>query len=556
MITKPHSSSHLPTPPDFSLPPLQTLSFVPLLFLICLLLQPSVPARLSRVLRLVLLLPTAYLAWTSTFTYRIQPVEWAITANFRWGIFSTYFLWKTGEWCLASGAAKEKELAWVGFDGKDAAKLHADKEGKAETLVDSDAHNHNPLSNRTGSLRKRYNGIVFPQPVRPPPPALAALHNGVGAEPQQLPTPTPSPPFIPPQAPSTALSAVQRPSLADSATPSSRLTPVTHAKTVALRSSQRAHPLRVLADATHLLTSLRGVGYAWGPPQKSLPPSAPSHGAFLRRSALEMLKSHIIDVTCLALQVHHRDELLAPLLSSTLPPLFPTPAAAEPFASLLARLCVGIDLYVQMLIGFNGTNMSFLLLSHVTNSVLDSVPEEWGWTWRAVFDTREYAPLFDSPFSKMGDGGVSAFWGKRWHALFRASFTALGFRPSMSLARCLRVPSSFGRLLGAGVVFAMSGWMHWQAIYSARLSDDPTPSGLTFLTQHSLSPQTIYPPPWSTLSFTERHGTWIFFLLQPVAVAAEVVWVASTGRSVGGWVGRVWTMGWIVGLGQAAVGRS
>lgn len=142
--------------------------------------------------------------------------------------------------------------------------------------------------------------------------------------------------------------------------------------------------------------------------------------------------------------------------------------------------------------------------------------------------------------------------------LFPRRFNTLGFLPSVRLCRRLGLPSSVSKLVGALVVFALSAWMHAQALYSARHSLTPTPSGLAFASSLSshVPLSSFYPPPWSSLSFIERYGTWIFFLAMPFAIVLETAWEARTRRRIGGWAGRVWTGMWIVGLGQAVVGRS
>ncbi|GAA5853290.1 hypothetical protein JCM8547_000273 [Rhodosporidiobolus lusitaniae] len=552
----------LPSPPQFALPPLSALSFAPILFLLTLLLQPAVPSRISRPLRLALFLPAVVLAGTSTFRYRIEPVEWAIGANFRFGISSPFFVMRAIEWGLLAGKEREKENAWIGFTGKHEQELHIEKKvGRADDVGKS---NSTAMANggsavvvkRTSGTAAQQNGVVAPRPVHPVPVSnilpSSSTSSSATSTPPQLPTPAPSPPF----------SAVQPPSITESATPSSRLTPLTASKTAALRAEQRHHPLRVLADATHLLTTLRGIGYVWGPPSRSLPPPEPSHGAFLHRQAIDFVRAHLISTLSLAAQVHHRDGKLAPLVSSLfsrlpfLPFTSSSAASLEPYCALLSRLLVGVSLHSQMLIGFAGANITFLALAYATNAVLDLAPERWGWTWRAIFDAREYPPLFDSPFEKMGDGGVSSLWGKRWHALFRSSFNALGFKPAVRLAKSLGLPSTVGKLLGAVLVFGLSAWMHWQALFSARYSLSPSPAGLAFASSLSLPLSSLYPAPYSSLSFVERHGTFLFFLAQPIAVLLETAWTVATKRRIRGWAGRMWTTLWIVVLGQAVVGRS
>jgi hypothetical protein len=66
----------------------------------------------------------------------------------------------------------------------------------------------------------------------------------------------------------------------------------------------------------------------------------------------------------------------------------------------------------------------------------------------------------------------------------------------------------------------------------------------------------LTPAPWSDLTFRERHGTWIFFLSQPIAIAIETLYLAGNKKRIGGLSGRLWTTIWVAGIGAWAVGRS
>lgn len=326
---------------------------------------------------------------------------------------------KTLEWSLADREKREKELAWVGFDGRVEEKLqNGDEENpvgsSTATRPNGALHALQPRDASThigSSTAPRSNGTLHA-----PRPRYASTPNSFGvssttssavATPEQLLTPSPSPPidFLPPS------------SIVDAASknPTSRLSPLTRLRTFLTRREQQAHPLRIIADASHLLTCLRGIGYAWGPPLKALPAPARSHRAFLRAAVREFVQANVVSNLALAAQVYHRDGKLALLLPFS-------PSFNNSISSLLARLLVGVSLHGQMLIGFAGANIVFLLLAYTTNAVVVRAPKSWGWTWRAHYDVREYPPLFSEPFAKMGDGGVTAFWGKRWHALFRSSF--------------------------------------------------------------------------------------------------------------------------------------
>lgn len=403
----PGSSMTDARPLAFELPPLRAISVAIPLFILAVLLQPSVSARTSRRLRLALLVPTAVLGWISPFRWRIEPVEFAITANFRWGIFSPYFL-MLALWFGAMGETERKnELAWLGFDGKAEKKALGVDEG-------STGHGTAMKENGNAELRPRANGTLVapkPRPVSPlASPALSLVSNSSLND--QLPTPSPSPPVGP----------VQPPSVVD-APPSSVNVPTLTSRKNATRSySQRHHPLRILLDAAHLLSAMRMIGYAGGPRARDLPPAPKNDKTFLRDRLVAFYNAHLVSSACLALQVLDRDGVLASHLSHILPH-----DAAVFVSATLARLCIGVSLWVQMKIGFNGFAILFYLLHRGTNAFLDTLqavlPRRWSedLTWRSTFDVREYPALFDSPFSKMGEGGVTKFWSARWHFLFRAT---------------------------------------------------------------------------------------------------------------------------------------
>lgn len=162
-------------------------------------------------------------------------------------------------------------------------------------------------------------------------------------------------------------------------------------------------------------------------------------------------------------------------------------------------------------------------------------------------------------------------------------FTSVGYRPVTRLVRKAGLPKKAGQFAAVVVVFALSGWMHWQgasslalllllslsrarvdaclsrrlaALVAARYGLAPRASTLAFAASHHLPSSSLYPAPYSTLSFVERHGTWVFFLVQPVAVTLENVWLKATGRRIGGWPGRAWVALCVVVFGQATVGKS
>lgn len=308
-----------------------------------------------------------------------------------------------------------------------------------------------------------------------------------------------------------------------------------------VKSSQKSYaashpssPLTIFLNSFHLLTSLRGFGYAFGPPSHHRHPR--KHSLHFLRSALASLAiSHLISITCLALIIH-RHSAVPSLLSHLSLPL----RALQPTANVLSYLAVGVSLHAQMETGFAMASIAFVVGTAILRALLPPAFRP------APFDSREFPPLFDTPYKPKS---VTKFWSAQWHALFRfvssppflaarltvrrrKPFLSVGYDPVTRLvSRALGKHA--GRAIGAFTVFALSAWMHDQALCSAR---------------HLL-------PAGPPLSFSLRYGGWIFFLSQGVAVFLEGVFTRLTGRRVRGGVGLAWSYFCIVGLGLLA-GRS
>ncbi|GAA5849542.1 hypothetical protein JCM9279_007264 [Rhodotorula babjevae] len=538
-----------PPPLAFALPGLKGLGFGILLFVLALLLQPAIPAPISRRLRLALFLPIAALALVTPLWWRFQPFDLAIPANFRWAIFAPYGILKAVEWGLLGERGRAKDLAWVGFDGREEERSHdvAVREAAREHVRAEATTTTRPEAAVEGLRKRAPPELSAPTPRRPAPalPPGLAPPTPSSSDISHLPTPSPSPPF----------DAVNPPSIAAAPHPTSSVSPLAHAQRDAQSTAQHRAPLRTLVDAAHLVSSLRGVGYLWGPPLRSLARPAPSERAFVRRALRQFVLAHTVSTACVALQVLDRDGELAPVLARAVPLL--SPGAAQLVSATVARLGIGASLHAQMNIGAEGVSLGLYAAHRALNAVLDGVGGGGERVrWRSTFDVREYPPLFDRPFSAMGEGGLAGFWGHRWHALFRDVFTSVGYRPVARLARRAGVPKKAGQFAAIVAVFALSAWMHWQALVSARYDLAPSASSLAFAAAHDLPLSSLYPAPYTSLSFVERHGTWLFFLAQPLAVSLEGAWCAATRRRVGGPAGKLWVALWVVVLGQATVGRS
>ncbi|KDQ56996.1 hypothetical protein JAAARDRAFT_194185 [Jaapia argillacea MUCL 33604] len=118
-------------------------------------------------------------------------------------------------------------------------------------------------------------------------------------------------------------------------------------------------------------------------------------------------------------------------------------------------------------------------------------------------DVSEWPRLFDAPWTATS---LVQFWSKGWHQLFRSSFIYLGFKPFHAV---------FGRIGGIFGAFLISAILHDWGMWGLG-------RGMDF---------------W-------RVGG--FFLMMAVGIIAEGLWEATTKKRVGGFVGWVWTVLWVV----------
>lgn len=164
-------------------------------------------------------------------------------------------------------------------------------------------------------------------------------------------------------------------------------------------AADSATPLSIALDALHLLTAMRGIGYAFGPPPKSLAPSPPkARGEFFRRAAARFVRSHII-ATIGVWVIIERHRLVPQFLQAYLLP-FVTVVQVQPLANVLAYLAVGVSLHAQMLVGFEGAAIVFLAIDYLP------LPE----AIKPTFDSREWPDLFHRPFEPET---VTIFWSQQ-----------------------------------------------------------------------------------------------------------------------------------------------
>ncbi|KAF5373308.1 hypothetical protein D9615_007403 [Tricholomella constricta] len=122
-------------------------------------------------------------------------------------------------------------------------------------------------------------------------------------------------------------------------------------------------------------------------------------------------------------------------------------------------------------------------------------------------DTSLWPPAFKAPWLSTS---LSELWAIRWHQLFRDVFISLGGRPLSFV---------FGRVGAVMGAFLVSGIFHNLGMWGMG-------RGTEFLTIGG------------------------FFIMNGIGVILEHQWRITSGQRVGGWLGRTWTMMWVVGWGN------
>lgn len=138
---------------------------------------------------------------------------------------------------------------------------------------------------------------------------------------------------------------------------------------------------------------------------------------------------------------------------------------------------------------------------------------------------------------------VARFWTKCWHALFARPFRFIAYEPAQRLVERVNPGSrSLGQIVGTLAVFALSGIMHDYGIGAGvgpAVGDDGRTRACRLLE--------------STAWFLSQgivcvRSTVAQFSLSSIVL--ERAFTRLTGRRVDGPIGRIWTIGWIVGSGS------
>ncbi|KAJ2927093.1 hypothetical protein H1R20_g9975, partial [Candolleomyces eurysporus] len=260
-------------------------------------------------------------------------------------------------------------------------------------------------------------------------------------------------------------------------------------------------------DALNLICNLRGVGWNWSSSKGRLyvpTETRPRHSRlkYLLSTLLSAFFSAIIlDVFRVCVQSFSPTKFCSPhgddntIFDHTLPPI------QKYLRSSLITLLSGLTMQYSIQFGYD-------LMTLTGVGVLGNEPWEW-------------PPLFDCPVKATS---LAEFWGRRWHQLFRDLFVS--FLPSGKKLKEKREKevkrSETGRATSILTAFFLSTLLHVAGLWGMG-------RGMGF---------------WSVTTF---------FLMNGLGVILEKTWTRVTGHKVGGALGWVWTLVWLVGWGNLLV---
>lgn len=246
-----------------------------------------------------------------------------------------------------------------------------------------------------------------------------------------------------------------------------------------------------IVDALDLVSSFRGHGWEWS---RGL--SIPRDGRPANRIAFAIFAFLSAVAHALISGAFHRVVLtLAPLGSGPIPRTSTIFDESLPFLVRYFRASVISTFNTFALYGI--LQMTYDVLTAFAIPVLGQDPVQW-------------PPAFDAPWRATS---LSDFWGRRWHQFFRRVFVFLGGYPLSFV---------FGRtgiVIGAFLASAL-----WHQI--------------------------------ALMTLNSRVEVWwmlVGFGMMGPGILAERAFRQLTGRKVGGIVGWVWTMSWLLLWGNVIV---
>ncbi|KIO04294.1 hypothetical protein M404DRAFT_143647 [Pisolithus tinctorius Marx 270] len=239
----------------------------------------------------------------------------------------------------------------------------------------------------------------------------------------------------------------------------------------------------IFMDALDLSTNVRGIGWNWSKSLRVPPDARPSsRGWFI---AYVLLSTWYHSIVCGAF--HLATQAFSPETFTVLSggTIFDAtlPPLIRYFRSVIITVFAAVAIFAVMQLIYDIATLIGVI-------VLQQDPAQW-------------PPIFDKPWKA---DSLRDFWGYRWHQLFRRTFVVVGGWP---------LGIAFGRMGYVLGSFLASGAVHNIVV--------------VMLNQN-----------------VEWWCMLLAFGMMAVGVLLEHMFTRMTGKEVGGWIGRVWSMAWLL----------
>lgn len=244
-------------------------------------------------------------------------------------------------------------------------------------------------------------------------------------------------------------------------------------------------------DTFDLANNLRGHGWNWSRGLQVPQDNRPTHSrsAFLLTTLINLVKYVII-----ADHLHWIIQWFGPTTIGSPSGGTIHDYSLPPFQSFLRSTLIS---FLAGLLICTSIQAAYELFTLFGVGILDQHPSQW-------------PPVFDSPWLATS---LSEYWAKRWHQIFRDIFISVGGKPLSML---------IGRVGGVMGAFLISGILHDFGLWGmGRGAEFSTVGG--------------------------------YFLVQAFGIILEHTWRHFTGVRVGGIMGRIWTICWVVMWGQVII---
>lgn len=217
-------------------------------------------------------------------------------------------------------------------------------------------------------------------------------------------------------------------------------------------------PYDVLLSSLHLIISMRGTGYAFGPSVHTLSKTAYPAASFVRDNLVQYAWSHAAIVLCTSI-LTSPSKTLAAVISTAMPAL--SASAVSTVVATLSTAALGLGAYAGLQLGYTTFTLLVLIVSNLASFLPFSLP------FLPPFNRREYHALFGTPYRL---SSVSQFWSQDWHSFFARPFKVLGMDFPAAVIEGLGGSVALARAVGVMAVFALSGWLHEQGSFLLLIS--------------------------------------------------------------------------------------